>query len=73
MHQLEMIHWLWIWRAWEKVKYGLMVKASVDIGLPTKLLVLVEAVTIGEHIMRKNVKAIAGSPLKDGIMSLDLG
>lgn len=43
-----------------------MAEASVDIGLHTKLLVLVEAVIIAEHIMRKNVKAIAGSPLKDG-------
>lgn len=49
-----------------------MGKVSVGTGLVIKLLVPVAAVIIEEHMMRRNVKLIAGKPLKDGKLTPSL-
>ena len=44
MLQKEMNHWHWTCNLWEKVRYGLMVKVSEDIGLHTLLVIAMNAI-----------------------------
>ena len=68
MHLGEMSHWPWTCRAWERVKYGSMVKALEDTGrFMQKVALLV--VTLG-HTGPETVKLIAVDQLKNGIISI---
>lgn len=65
MHLKGMSHWLWTWRVWEKVKYGLMVRALEDIGLHTPMVTAMAAV-IPEPLNPISASLVVASQLRDG-------
>lgn len=68
MLQKEMNHWPWTWRAWERVKYGLMDKALGDIGLHMLAVIAMGAV-MPEHLNRRSVSLVVASPPNNGNFS----
>ncbi|XP_028090308.1 uncharacterized protein LOC114290574 [Camellia sinensis] len=48
MHLTETSLWLWTWGVWEKVKYGLMVRALEDIGQRSQLVIAMDMGSMGQ-------------------------
>ena len=61
----EMNHWLWTWREWERVKYGLMGRALEDIGPPLLLVIATAATMLGSSDLQSASLVVANQP-KDG-------
>lgn len=64
MHLKEMSHWLWIWREWEKARYGLMGRVLGDTGLHLLMVIAVGAVMLeGSDLL--SVKQVVANPHND--------
>ena len=61
----ETNHWHWIWRGWEKVKYGLMDRVLEDTGLHM-LMVIAMAVTMLGHLDLQSASLVVVNQPRDG-------
>lgn len=64
MNQKETSHWLWIWREWEKAKYGLMDRVLGDTGLHLLMVIAMGAVML-EGLGLQSVNRVVANPHND--------
>ena len=64
MHLKEMSHELWIWREWEKARYGLTGRVLEDTGLHLLMVIATGAVML-EVSNLQSVKQVVANPHND--------